>query len=288
MTELKKSQKKKVVWNFNSADKLLEWNNVHTVCEESACPNRLECSRLKTATFMIGGKYCSRNCHFCKVEHGKPLPLDQFAKKEREEIYHAVEKLALQYAVITSVTRDDDQNGLANHFSIITRELKKRKISVELLIPDFSANEKYLGIIGDSFPDVIAHNLETVRELTPIVRSRATFEKSLKVLQFYRVHYPKILLKTGIMVGLGETTGQLLEFFRDIKKTGIDILTIGQYLRPGAEQAEVKKYYTAEEFDELKYSALAAGIKNVESGFYIRSSYKARTLYGSTIKETND
>jgi lipoic acid synthetase len=267
--------KKRITWNFHKSDSLLKWEGVHTVCEESACPNRIECSRLKTATFLIGGKYCTRNCLFCKVEHGKPAPMESLKDVEKQEILNAVKILGLQFAVITSVTRDDDPTGLSLHFHDVCMALNQRGIGVELLIPDFRLDKDLLSHIGDAAPRVIAHNLETVRRLSPRIRPQASYEKSIKVLQHYALHYPKIRVKSGFMVGFGETLDEIFYTIEDLQRAGIHVLTVGQYLQPGEDQTPVVKHYTDDEFLEIKAIALKSGIKHVESGYFVRSSYKA-------------
>ncbi|MDH4263211.1 MAG: lipoyl synthase [Spirochaetia bacterium] len=267
--------KKRITWNFHNPDTLLKWKGVHTVCEESLCPNRLECSQLKTATFLIGGKYCTRNCLFCNVQHGKSDPISAFKDIEKNEILEAVKTLDLQFAVITSVNRDDDAESLALHFHEICEELNHMNIGVELLIPDFHVKKYLLDIIAKASPKVIAHNLETVKRLSDEIRPQASYEKSLKVLQHYALHYPKIKVKSGFMVGLGETEEEILMTIKDLKNSGIHILTIGQYLQPGKHQTSVVKHYSDDFFLNIKDSAIKMGIKHVESGYFIRSSYKA-------------
>jgi len=275
----KSTTRKKIKWNFEGNDVLLKWKGVHTVCEESACPNRLECSQLKTATFLIGGKYCTRNCRFCKIENGKPMPLDSLKEHEMAEILEAVKKLDLKFVVITSVTRDDDPIGLSSHFHDICIELKKLNLGVELLIPDFRLDRNCLDHIGEASPTVIAHNLETVKRLSGDIRPQASYEKSIELLKHYIVHYPKIIVKSGFMVGLGETPDEIIQTVTDLKLAGVHVLTIGQYLQPGDGQTPVVKYYSEDEFLNLKDIALEIGIKHVESGYFTRSSYKAGLIH---------
>lgn len=279
--------KKKLTWNFNEPVKLLQWENVHTVCEESACPNRAECSALNTATFLLGGKFCTRRCGFCHVENGPLVAVQKLRQKEEEEILAAVKKLNLSYVVLTSVTRDDDPEALAWHFNNVCQRLKTEGRDVELLIPDFKADENCLLIPALAQPNVMAHNMETVKSLSRQIRPQAFYEKSLKVLQYYHTHHPKILVKTGFMVGLGETESEIYDLIDDIHLAGADILTIGQYLQPGPEEVEVKKYYTEEDFLNFQRYALNKGLGKVQSGYFTRSSYHAAALSGLPQKAAN-
>jgi len=201
--------------------------------------------------------------------------MEQIILTEKMEILKAVFDLNLKFAVITSVTRDDDPANLALHFREISQSLRHMNIGVELLIPDFKADRENLKIIGDGQPDVIAHNLETIERLSQKIRPQASYKKSLEVLQYYRGQYPKMLLKTGFMVGLGETLPEIMQLMKDIFNAGADILTVGQYLQPGKTQVQVEKFYTEQEFENLKNMAHEMGIKNVQSGYFTRSSYNA-------------
>ena len=281
--------KKKIKWDFSNSSGLLRWDGVHTVCEESVCPNRAECSQLNTATFLIGGKYCTRNCLFCRVEHGRPPSLNDIRDIEKNEIFEAVKKLGLKFVVITSVTRDDDPEGLARHFQDICVGLKKMGLGVELLIPDFHRDVALLELIASAAPDVIAHNIETVSRLSPDIRPQASYKKSMEVLQYYIQHYPKIMVKSGFMLGLGETMHEIKETLTDLKLAGVNMVTIGQYLRPGTEQAPVEKYYTEQDFAEIKQLALETGIRQVEAGFFTRSSFRAVEMFsGETARPLFD
>ena len=271
--------KKKIPWNFTRPDELLEWDKVHTVCAESRCPNRLECSREKTATFLIGGANCTRTCAFCHVSHGKPVPLDDIYDNEREQIFSAVEALKIRYVVITSVTRDDNPRGLAGHFKTITAGLKERGLRVENLIPDFQGDPALLDIIAEGRPDTVAHNIETVERLTPRVRSRAEYKKSLKVLQFYALNHPKIVVKSGFLVGLGETFEEIAETMRDLKEHGVSALTIGQYLRPSSENTEVVKLYSDDEFADIARINRRLRFPGFAAASFVRSSYRAGEMF---------
>lgn len=272
--------KKKITWNFHQPETLLKWQGVHTVCEESACPNRPECSQLKTATFLIGGKFCTRNCLFCRVEHGRSGPVAAVKDTEQREILAAVSGLGLKFVVITSVTRDDDPEGLARHFHDLTLALNRQDIGVELLIPDFRLDRALLDLVGSARPRVIAHNVETVERLSAKIRPQASYKKSLDLLQHYTLNFPKITVKSGFMVGLGETPAEIRQTIADLKNAGVEVLTVGQYLRPTEDQAEVVRHYSDDEFAEIRQAALEIGIRHVESGYFTRSSYKAGLYAG--------
>lgn len=267
--------KKKVSWSFSNQKPLLSYAGIHTVCEESRCPNRHECSQSGIATFLIGGRVCTRSCRFCHIETGKPLPVAQIAAEEQKSILEYVEKTATRYVVITSVTRDDAEKDLALHFASITRELKKLKVKVELLIPDFHLNKEYLSIIAEAEPDVIAHNLETVRNKSKEIRPQAEYDRSMAIYDFYHQHYPGLIIKAGIMVGLGETLVEVKQLLKEAKNHHVDIITIGQYMRPSLNQAQVKKIYTEKEFEMLDQFCETVGFKAREVAPYVRSSYMA-------------
>jgi len=275
---MKHLPKKTITWNFQEHKPLLQWNNVSTVCEESKCPNRRECSDAKQATFLIGGSVCTRACAYCNVETGStntPLP----DKKEIDQIIDFANTSQTKYIVITSVTRDDDPGGLAGQFAVLTEMLHQAGVLVELLIPDFIAHSNPLKIVTRANPAVLAHNMEAVSSLWKIVRPQGSFKKSLEILQFIHDHYPNIIVKSGFMIGLGETKDEIFELIRQIGSAGVDILTIGQYLQPAPHLAPVEKYYTEEEFFALREYGLGQGLKVVESGPFVRSSYKAFESY---------
>lgn len=244
---------------------------LHTVCEEARCPNISECWTMGTATFMIMGKNCSRNCRFCSVTHGHMEPLDPL---EAEKVAKAVRDMKLRYAVITSVDRDDLPDGGAQHFANVIKEVKKSGVKVEVLIPDFQGNEKSLKSICEARPDVIAHNIETVRRLTPFVRDpRAKYDQSLRVLKFIKSQ--GFITKSSIMLGLGEGDEEVLLSLRDLRDVGVDIVTIGQYLRPSKMQLPVFEYSSAERFKMLEEEAYRMGFSFVASGPLVRTSYRA-------------
>lgn len=251
---------------------LLRSLSLYTVCEGADCPNRGECFKSGTATFMILGDTCTRNCRFCAVGKGRPLPPDP---SEPEHIADAAEKLGLRHVVVTSVTRDDLPDGGASHFAATIKALKSRlpKSTVEVLIPDFKGSEEALNKVIAARPDIINHNLETVPSLYTAVRPQAVYERSLELLR--RVKKSGILAKTGIMVGLGETREEVFSLIDDIAAAGCDMLTIGQYLQPSKEHLPITEYIRPEQFEEYKRAALEKGIKYVASAPLVRSSYNA-------------
>lgn len=263
---------------FGETKSFLDNRKLYTVCEEARCPNRWECFSKKTATFLIMGPYCTRNCKFCSVKNSSPTPLRD---NEIEGIVEFSKKMNLLYVVVTSVTRDDLPDGGASQFSKLVKRLKQEipEIKVELLIPDFNGNISALEVVVRSNPDVLNHNIETVKRLYTHIRPDASYERSLTILQKTKELNPNIPTKSGIMVGLGETLNELVETLKDLKKAHVDIVTIGQYLRPTKNHVEVKKYYTPEEFQKLKEIGEEIGIKCVLSGPFVRSSYMANETF---------
>lgn len=276
---------KRITWNFESDAALLSYGNVHTVCEESRCPNRHECSSMGVATFLIGGRECTRSCKFCHIATAKPVALGTIAEKERSDILHAAQAGKYEYLVITSVARDDDEIGLAKHFSQLTRDLVGMGVSVELLIPDFHLNHELLSMIAESGPAVIAHNMETVKRLSPAIRPQARYERSLDIFRFLAAKFPRLIRKSGFMVGLGESADEIGELLDDMKNADIDVVSIGQYLQPSAEQATVVKKYAAEEFVSLEQAVLSRRFLAQEVGAFVRSSYMARETMGKLNDE---
>ena len=256
--------------------KILKVNCLNTVCENARCPNKNECYTHKTATFLIMGNVCTRNCRYCNITCQKPKPLDI---EEPKHVAQAVKALGLKYAVITSVTRDDLPDGGAKHFAKCIEEI--RKISpdtkIEILTPDFKNDKNALDTIIKSSPDVFNHNIETVRELFKIARPQGNYENSLKVLKYIKEN-SNIKTKSGLMVGLGETFEQIEETLKDLYNIDCDILTIGQYIQPSKEHLPVSKYYTLEEYEDLKKLAKSTGITNYQIGPLVRSSYNASKL----------
>ena len=247
---------------------------LHTVCEEAQCPNIGECWSHGTATFMLMGDVCTRRCNFCSVDKGKPAYLDP---TEPEHVATVVQAMALDYVVLTSVTRDDLPDQGADHVAR-TIEAIHRRVSackLEILIPDFRGDPDCVRRVVTTPLTVLAHNIETVPRLYKQVRPGAVYDRSLRVLEMAKEFRPDILTKSGLMLGLGETREELLAVFRDLRRHGCDILTLGQYLRPSPEQLPVVSYVTPEEFAELRDAALALGFRHVESGPLVRSSYHA-------------
>ncbi|MDH7506703.1 MAG: lipoyl synthase [Candidatus Thermoplasmatota archaeon] len=259
---------------FVKMKSLLRNAKLHTICEEAKCPNIAECFGSGTAVFLILGNICSRNCGYCNVKHGTPLPLN---KNEPKDVAESVKKLGLNYAVITSVTRDDLEDGGASVFYETVSEIKKlnKNCKVEVLIPDFKGNFESLKKVVVSGADVINHNIEVVQQLFPVIRPQGDYNTSITLLKNIKKINNKIKTKSGFMVGLGENKNQVIQTMNDLRKADVDFLTIGQYLQPTKNHVEIKKYYTPQEFDEFKKIALGLGFKHVESGPLVRSSYHA-------------
>ncbi|HBI04169.1 MAG TPA: lipoyl synthase [Paenibacillaceae bacterium] len=249
-------------------------HSLHTVCEEANCPNIYECWENRTATFMILGKTCTRACRFCAVDTGRPLPRDP---EEAEHVAEVAESMGIQYVVITSVARDDLPDGGASGFVETIQAIRRRipLCRIEVLIPDFNGDIRSLQSVLDAKPDVLNHNIETVRRLTGRIRSKATYERTLALLKNSKGLYPRIPTKSSLMIGVGETYEELLETMDDLRKVNVDILTIGQYLQPGPTYVNVEKYYHPDEFEKLKEEGRKRGFTSVQSGPLVRSSYRA-------------
>jgi lipoic acid synthetase len=260
--------------NYLRLRELMRGLKLHTVCEEAHCPNIGECWHHGTATFMIMGDVCTRACGYCNVTHGAPIALDL---DEPDNLARAVETLALDYVVVTSVDRDDLEDFGASVFAATVRAIKGRRPAcrVEVLIPDFQGQEASLRAVLASRPDVLNHNTETVPRLYRSARPGGRYPRALELLDRARRLAPEIPTKTGVMVGLGETWDELVDVFRDLRKVDCQILTVGQYLRPSVAHLPMVRYYTPEEFRELKRIALDLGFGHVESGPLVRSSYHA-------------
>jgi len=260
--------------NYHSLKQLARSLQLNTVCESAHCPNIGECWHHKTATFMMLGNLCTRRCGFCAVPKGRPGPIDF---DEPRRVAEAVAKLGLLHAVVTSVNRDDDLLGGARAFALVIEEIRRQapNCRVEVLIPDFQGNPEAIRTVVDACPDVLNHNIESVPRLYRSVRSGARYERSLELLRSSKTLNPEGLTKSGVMVGLGEETAELLSVFRDLAASGCDILTIGQYLRPSRDHLPMARLYTPREFAELKSAALKLGFRHVESGPLVRSSYHA-------------
>lgn len=257
---------------------ILDEANLHTVCEEARCPNLGECFVQGTATFLILGRICTRDCGFCAVEHGVPAPLDE---QEAEEVAQAVKRMGLRYVVITSVTRDDLPDGGAFHFAKMIRAIRKldRTIRVEVLIPDLKGDPSSLTMVLDASPEVLNHNLETVPRLYPEVRPQADYGRSLNLLRRSKELYPHNLTKSGFMLGFGETREEVLELMEDLREVGCDFLTIGQYLQPRSDRLPVARYIPPEEFEDYKSIGERMGFRAVASGPFVRSSFHASQMF---------
>lgn len=251
---------------------LLNEKHLNTICSSGMCPNRGECWKNGTATFMIGGNICTRNCKFCNVNHGKPLPLDS---SEIDGIVHSISQLQLKHVVLTSVDRDDLPDYGAGHWVSLIRKIKNEcpGVTMEVLIPDFKGNINFIDKIIGEKPEVISHNMETVRRLTPEVRSVATYDTSLKVIR--RIAEKGIRSKSGIMLGLGETREEILETMDDLLKAGCEVMTIGQYLQPSRKHYPVKEYIHPAVFEEYARIGKEKGFRHIESSPMVRSSYHA-------------
>ena len=261
--------------NYAELKKLMRDLQLHTVCEEARCPNIGECWNSRTATFMILGDVCTRRCMFCAVKKGTPGGIVDIDEPRR--LGEAVGYLKLKHIVITSVNRDDLTDGGASVFAECIAEARKHRpgCTVEVLIPDLEGNWDALEIIVQARPEVLNHNTETVSRLYRRVRPYANYQQTLTLLQVSKQLDAQMLTKSGVMVGLGETVTELLETMQDIRNTGCDILTIGQYLSPSPRHLPIQRYYTPEEFDELREAGIEMGFRHVESGPLVRSSYHA-------------
>ncbi|MFZ5354419.1 MAG: lipoyl synthase [Bacillota bacterium] len=258
----------------SEVNNILEKLSLNTVCKEANCPNRMECFNRSTATFMIMGNVCTRNCSFCNVTKGQPQQLDD---EEPKKVAEAVEKLGLKHAVITSVTRDDLEDGGAAHFAAAVNEIRKlgKSITIEVLIPDFNGSLDALRLVVDAKPEIINHNVETVPELYSAVRPMALYERSIELLRRAKELDGNILTKSGIMLGLGETDKAVTAVMKDLRSIGCDILTIGQYLAPSSKHHPVIEYVHPDKFNMYKKLGEEMGFRNVVSGPLVRSSYHA-------------
>lgn len=253
--------------------RILKENCLNTVCDGARCPNKNECYQKNTATFLIMGNVCTRNCRYCNISCEKPQPLD---KNEPKNIAKAVKELGLKYVVITSVTRDDLPDGGAEHFSNCLKKIKTLtpNVQTEILTPDFKGDTNALGTIIQAAPDVFNHNIEVVERIFKTARPQGDYNRSLEVLKYVKEN-SNLTTKSGLMVGLGETFEDIEKTLTDLKNVGCDIITIGQYIAPSKSHLPVEKYYTLEEFEQLKALAKKVGIKNYQIGPLVRSSYNA-------------
>jgi lipoyl synthase len=260
--------------NYRSLKQLVEELKLHTVCESAACPNVGDCWNRRTATFMILGNVCTRRCGFCAVQKGGPLPVDY---DEPRRVAEACAALGLKFAVITSVNRDDRKDGGAELFALTIRAIRDRLpgCGVEVLVPDFQGSHAAMDIVLEAGPDILNHNTETVPRLYRQVRLGARYERSLDMLAYVKKARPGTPTKSGLMLGLGETIDEVLAVMRDLRASNVDILTLGQYLRPSPKHLPILRYVTVEEFAELKRRGYEMGFRHVESGPLVRSSFHA-------------
>ena len=261
--------------------KILKNKCLNTVCDGARCPNKSECYSRNTATFLIMGNTCTRNCRYCNISPARPEPLDA---DEPKHIAEAVKELGLKYAVITSVTRDDLPDGGAEHFRKCIDEIRKiSDAGIEILTPDFKGSEKALDIIIQAKPDVFNHNIETVEPIFKTARPQGDYSVSLKVLRYIKDN-SSIVTKSGLMIGLGETFQEIEATLLDLKEAGVDIITIGQYIQPSKAHLEVAKYYTLDEYEDLKELARKIGFKNYQIAPLVRSSYQAKLSFEESLK----
>ncbi|MBS8265971.1 lipoyl synthase [Mesobacillus boroniphilus] len=270
--------------NYTGLKKMMREKNLHTVCEEAKCPNIHECWAVRrTATFMILGDVCTRACRFCAVKTGLPTELDW---QEPERVADSVTLMNLKHVVVTAVARDDLKDGGAAVFAETVRAIRRKNpfTSIEVLPSDMGGVLENLQALMDARPDILNHNIETVKRLTPRIRARATYERSLEFLRRAKEMQPDIPTKSSIMVGLGETNEELIEAMDDLRANNVDILTLGQYLQPSKKHLEVQKYYHPDEFAELREIALEKGFSHCEAGPLVRSSYHADEQVNSAAK----
>lgn len=270
--------------NFNEVRKLVNKHQLHTVCQSAHCPNIGECWAQRTATFMILGDVCTRNCRFCAVDTGTPSAVDQ---TEPKRVAEAVKTLSLRYAVITSVTRDDLPDGGASIFAETIYEIRNAvpDCQIEVLIPDLNGADDALSVVFKAKPDVLNHNIETVPSLYKQVRPQANYQRSLNVLR--KAKQSGLITKSGLMLGLGEKSNEVIQAMKDLCKIGCDFLTLGQYLQPSSDHLQIDRYVTPEEFLQLKQEGMSMGFKHIEAGPLVRSSYHAAVSFDEFKKNEN-
>lgn len=271
--------------SYTGLKKLMREKNLHTVCEEARCPNIHECwGSRRTATFMILGSVCTRACRFCAVKTGLPTELDW---QEPERVADSVQIMNLKHVVVTAVARDDLKDGGAAIFAETVRAIRRKNpfTTIEVLPSDMGGKEENLRILMDAKPDILNHNIETTRRLTPRVRARAKYDRSLEFLRRAKEMQPDVPTKSSLMIGLGETKEEILEVMDDLRANHVDIMTIGQYLQPTKNHLKVIKYYSPEEFNELKQIALEKGFSHCEAGPLVRSSYHADEQVNAAAKQ---
>lgn len=262
--------------------RILRTKCLNTVCEGARCPNKSECYSRNTATFLIMGNVCTRNCRYCNISTARPEPLDL---NEPKHVAEAIKELGLKYAVITSVTRDDLEDGGAEHFKNCIDEIRKiSDAKIEILTPDFKSKKEALDLIIKANPEVFNHNIETVKSLFKTARPQGNYEHSIQVLKYIKYN-SEIITKSGLMVGLGETIEEIKDTLHDLKEAGVDIITIGQYIQPSKEHLPVAKYYTPEEFADLRKLAEEMGIINYQIDPLVRSSYKAAVSWQKSLEK---
>lgn len=258
--------------SYSHVSTVLKEHGLHTICSSGRCPNQSECWSRGTATLMIGGDICTRACKFCNTKTGRPMPLD---KNEPTNVAKSIQLMKLKHAVITSVDRDDLLDGGANHWAATISEIKRLnpQTTIEVLIPDFDGKTELIDLVINEKPNIISHNLETVRRITPLIRTKAKYDTSLKVLEY--IASQGVVAKTGIMLGLGETEEEVLQLMDDAIAHNCKVLTIGQYMQPSRKHVQVSAYIHPDKFAEYKKIALDKGFTHVESGPFVRSSYHA-------------
>ncbi|MCK4542475.1 MAG: lipoyl synthase [Spirochaetales bacterium] len=268
--------------NLTYVRRILSDLKLHTVCQEAACPNTMECFSSKTATFMLLGSVCTRNCAFCNVTTGSPSPVDP---DEPRRVAEGVKALGLQHVVVTSVTRDDLPDGGAAHFAEVIKAIREldSEVVIEVLIPDFKGDETALNLVIEAHPDVINHNVETINRLYSTVRPQAEYNQSLELLRRVREKDPSILTKSGLMVGLGEKKEEVFNLLLDLRDQDCDLLTIGQYLAPSRQHHPVVEYVHPDVFEEYRKKALEFGFLEAASGPFVRSSYHAKEMIENRI-----
>jgi len=269
--------------DYNEVRRILRSHNLNTICEDAMCPNIAECwGKHRTATFMILGDICTRACAFCAVTSGRPTEYDM---QEPGRVASAIADLKLRHAVITSVDRDDLADGGAFIFAETVRAIRTldAEVKIELLTPDFQGSLESVRTILDAGPDIFSHNIETVQRLYPAIRFKSDYRRSFGLLKSAKEMSPRTITKTGIMLGLGETKEEVIELLHDAAEAGVDIFTMGQYLRPSMKHAEIQRYYHPDEFVELRSEGLRVGIRWVFSGPLVRSSYHAEDVFDQMI-----
>jgi lipoic acid synthetase len=271
----------------HEVNRILKSLDLNTVCRSARCPNLSECFHHKRATFLILGSRCTRACRFCSVEKGKPGEFMEPCKDEPDRILKAVKALGLEYVVITSVTRDDLRDGGAGEFALTIKKLRGLDfdVQIEVLTPDFQGNERAIDAVADAGPDVYNHNIETVPRLYEKIRPGADYRRSLALLSYVKRNYPRIFLKSGFMLGMGEKKEEVLQALSDLKEAGCSAVTIGQYLRPGHWNIPVHEYVNPQTFQFYEKEAKRIGFLYVASGPYVRSSYMAHEGYRNMIKK---